>query len=471
MRTSIRMRLLASLLVTAVLSATMLSYYFLGEVESYGLRKLEERLGSEARIIAALVGESGMRDPERIDAALGDAALEVNSRLIVLDGAGVSIADSADPGDIGTDYSTRPEIQAALAGGYGAYTRPSPSGRQALYVAYPVRVEGQIAGVAYSSAQTFSIMTLIRDYRVRLTGLVVLFALVTLVLAELMSRWLSAPLRHLETSAVAFANGDHSVRVVPTGSRETRAVGNAFNTMADDVERVVRELREEEQRKSRFVGDVSHELRSPLTAIRGTAETLLEGDVPAEDQERFLATIVREADRLARLADDLLTLQRIEGATGELPVRRIDLAEVSRNAVSALEHLFEQRNVTVEIRGTAPAVLGDPDRLQQVVANLIDNASRVMTRGGLILVELGRDNGNATLAVLDEGPGIPAEALAHLFDRFYRSQPSRDRVSGGAGLGLSIVRAIVGRHAGTIEAANRPEGGSVFTVRLPALRD
>jgi two-component system OmpR family sensor kinase len=241
--------------------------------------------------------------------------------------------------------------------------------------------------------------------------------------------------------------------------------------MADEVGRVVDELREEEQRKSRFVGDVSHELRSPLTAIRGTAETLLEGDMPAEEEERFLATIVREADRLARLADDLLTLERIEGATGELPVRRVDLRQVAENAAAALEHLTEQRGVKVEVTGVAPAVLGDPDRLQQVVANLLDNASRLMKDGGIVRIELGRDATHATVAVLDEGPGVPEADLAGIFDRFYRSQPSRDRVSGGAGLGLSIVRAIVSRHAGTIAAENRAEGGSVFTVRLPALRD
>jgi two-component system OmpR family sensor kinase len=258
--------------------------------------------------------------------------------------------------------------------------------------------------------------------------------------------------------------------VEPTGSREIRAVGVAFNTMADEVRRYVGDLRAEERRKSQFISDVSHELRTPLTAIRGTAETLLDGDVEREDASRFLATIVRESERLARLADDLLTLERIEGATGELPLRRVDLRIVADNAVEALEHLLEARGVTVEVEGSAPAVLGDADRLQQVVANMIDNASRVMDEG-VIRIVLGRDADHASLAVLDEGPGIPAEDLPHVFDRFYRAQRSRDRSSGGSGLGLAIVKAIVDRHVGTIEAANRPEGGAQVTLRLPALRD
>ncbi len=470
MHTSIRTRLLLSLLVVAMTSAGVLSWYFMRELEAYGLRKLEERLGSEARLVAAIAASTGLRDSGHLGAALEDAALDVNSRLIVLDETGRAVADSIGKTGLGKDYSSRPEIERALAGGYGAHTRLSPAGRLALYVAYPVQRDGAVIGVAYSSAQTFSIITLLRDYRARLGSFVALFAAVTLLIAELLARWLSRPLRRLEAGAAAFASGDHSARVRPAGSRETRAVGEAFNTMADEVGRVVAELKNEERRKSQFVSDVSHELRSPLTAIRGTAETLLEGDVPDEDERRFLATIVRESERLARLAEDLLALQRIEGATGELPIRRIDLRAVTQGAADSLEHFTSQRSVRVEIVGDAPAVLGDPDRLQQVVANLLDNASRHMSGGGTVTIELGRDETYALLSVLDEGPGIDEDALPHVFDRFYRAQTSRDRSTGGAGLGLAIVRAIVDRHAGEITAVNRPEGGTRFTVRLPALR-
>ncbi|MDP2401984.1 MAG: HAMP domain-containing protein, partial [Actinomycetota bacterium] len=268
MHASIRTRLLVSLLVIALTTAGALSWYFIRELEGYGLRKLEERLASEAQLVAAVAGTAGMDDPRALGDALHDAALEVNSRLIVLDTEGIAIADSANVPQLGTDYSSRPEIGQALAGEYGAYTRLSPAGRLALYVAYPVTRAGEVTGVAYSSAQTFSILTLLQDYRARLGSFVVLFAAVTLVLAELLARWLSRPLRRLEAGAVAFANGDHDARVTPSGSRETRAVGAAFNTMADEVERVVSELRDEERRKSQFVSDVSHELRSPLTAIR-----------------------------------------------------------------------------------------------------------------------------------------------------------------------------------------------------------
>jgi two-component system OmpR family sensor kinase len=255
----------------------------------------------------------------------------------------------------------------------------------------------------------------------------------------------------------------------PRGSREPRALAESFNTLADEVEVAIAEVRDEERRKSRFVSDVSHEIRTPLTAIRGAAETLMDEDIDADDRQRFLNTIVSESDRLTRLANDLIILQRIEGATGELPLRRIDLGAVVRRAVEALGPLTEERGVHVAVTGEAPEVLGDIDRIQQVVGNLVDNASRVTPRGGEIDVRLGGVDKWATLSVADQGPGIDPEDLPHVFERFYRSQPSRARSSGGFGLGLSIVRAIVVAHGGEVEAANTESGGAMFTLRLPAL--
>lgn len=470
MHASIRTRLLVSLLAVAVFSAGALSWYFLHELEAYGLRKLEEKLGAEAQLVARTSESIGIEDPGALQESISGLALPGNSWIRVVDASGIVIADSEGSVD-GTDFSGREEIREALAGDYGADSRITETGRLALFVAYPVRDgDGRVVGASSSSANTFSITTLLHDYRLRLGGLVLGFTIFTWLLAEVLTRWLASPLLRLESTANAFARGDHTARAELWGSRETRAVAKAFNRMADDVERTVQELRAEERLKSRFVSDVSHELRSPLTAIRGMAETLAEGDVAPADADRFLNTIVREADRLARLADDLLTLQRIEGATGELPIRRVDLGEVAARAISAMEHLVESRNVAVELSGKGPAVLGDPDRLQQVVANLLDNASRVMKDGGTIRVIIGSEGDSATVSVLDQGPGIGSEDLPRIFDRFYRAEPGRERSKGGAGLGLAIVKAIVDRHAGRIEAAARPEGGARFTVYLPALR-
>lgn len=279
-----------------------------------------------------------------------------------------------------------------------------------------------------------------------------------------------SPIERLGMAAKAFASGNHTARATVEGPRETRIIGEAFNQMASEVDSAIDELKREERRKTQFVSDVSHELRTPLTAIRGAAETLLDGVEP-EDQERFLTTIALEAERLGRLANDLLTLQRIEGATGELPIKQVDLRLAADRAASMLEPLLEDRDVTLTVNGRAPLVLGDQDRLQQVVLNLVDNASRIVGEGGHVQVELTAEGDRAVLSVLDDGPGIPEEDLPRLFDRFYRADSSRTRQSGGAGLGLAIVRAIITAHGGRIEAANRPGGGARMTVVLPAIAE
>jgi two-component system OmpR family sensor kinase len=476
---SIRTRLLIALLGVAVASAAGLSAYFITELESFGLRKLEERLHAESLVISTFVSASyRAAGTETLSAAQSDAlgselaraAPDLVSRIRILDESGTALVDSAGEDGVGLSYAQSPEIISALVGEYGAATRITDDGRVALYVANPITLGDRVVGVAYTSSTTFSIRTLLRDYRTRLAIVIALFAAAALVLTEILARRLSRPLLHLAEGAAAFARGDHSVRVTPRGSHETRGVAEAFNAMADEVQTALAELKDEEQRKSRFVSDVSHELRTPLTAIRGAAETLLGGNVAEADARQFLTTIVRESERLARLASDLLALQRIEGATGELPMRLVDLASVVDRAIEGLQPLSDERGVTVTREGEAPEVLGDPDRLQQVVWNLVDNATRMTPRGKAVLVRVGTSGDSVTVAVLDEGQGIGEDALPHVFDRFFRAQASRDRGSGGAGLGLAIVSAIARAHAGSVSAANRPEGGSVFTLTLPALR-
>lgn len=289
--------------------------------------------------------------------------------------------------------------------------------------------------------------------------------------ATTVSRRLAAPLERLAATSASFSAGNRGARAKVDGPREVRLVGDALNAMAAEIEGAVAQVRAEERRKSQFVSDVSHELRTPLTAIRGAAETLLDGGVLPEDQERFLTTIASEAERLTRLANDLLTLQRIEGATGELPLRRIDLRAAIDRAALMFEPILEERGATLTVNGKAPVVLGDLDRLQQVVANLVDNASRIAGEGGHVTVELSQtEDGNARISISDNGPGIAEADLARLFDRFYKTDSSRAR-SGGSGLGLAIVKAIVSMHGGTVTAENLPERGSRFTVILPALRD
>ncbi len=478
-RTSIRTRLLAGFLLIAILAAAGLSAYFLNQIEAFGFRRLDERLRSEAKVAASVleasmasVGGSTLSGdtPARAAVAVAEAVKSSTSRIMVVDAAGTLLTDSAGSVSRGTTLGSRVEVAAALRGDTGVASSPLANGRVEMAVAVPVHASGRVVGAAIASGSSFSMLTVVSDYKGQLAIVVLAFLVAAFVLTELLTRWLTAPLRELQAGAAALAS-DHTVRVHPAGPRETHDLAVAFNELAEQIESSAVELHEEERRKSRFVSDVSHELRSPLTGIRLAAETLLEGDVGEADEKRFLATIIRESDRLAGLANDLLELQRIEGATGELPLSRVDFTQAAHLAVEANEPLATERHVTVTVEGEAPLVLGSRDRLQQVVGNLVDNAVRHSPEGRHVTVALSEEAGESVLRVIDEGPGIRAEDLANLFQRFYRAQYSRARATGGAGLGLAIVKAIVTAHRGTIEAANRPEGGAVFTVRLPKLQD
>lgn len=229
------------------------------------------------------------------------------------------------------------------------------------------------------------------------------------------------------------------------------------------------EMRSEEARQAQFVSDVSHEIRTPLTAIRGAAETLLGGGVPETMQERFLRQIIEECDRLTRLANDLLTLQKAEGENKEMT--RINLRAIADNCALLMQGLLEERGVNLTVVGEAPDVLGNADSINQILVNLIENASRFAGENGNVRVEITSNEGHSIIAVKDDGPGFGDVSPEHLFDRFYRADQSRARFkgSGNSGLGLAIVKALAESMGGTVQAANLPGHGAVFIVAIPSL--
>lgn len=281
------------------------------------------------------------------------------------------------------------------------------------------------------------------------------------------------PLGKVMLRVKQLADGQLSVRFMdekmlraPLGVQELAA---ELDSVAARMRSQLADAAAESTRQNQFVSDVSHELRTPLTAIRGAAETMMDEDISYEDRRLFCESIVRESERLTRLANELLTLQRIDGR-GEIVLERVNLHVVVEYAVNLLAPLLEERNVEIKVKGEAPDVLGDTDRLKQVTVNLIENASRFTDpEHGRIWVELSGIKGHSILAIRDNGKGFGDVDPARLFDRFYRGDASRARTTGGTGLGLTIVKAIVDSHDGTVEAVNLPDGGACFIVAIPSL--
>jgi two-component system, OmpR family, sensor kinase len=272
------------------------------------------------------------------------------------------------------------------------------------------------------------------------------------------------PLERMAGSARSITAGDLSQRVSEAGPTEVGELGLALNTMLDDIEDAFKQQEETERRLRQFLADASHELRTPLTSIQGFAELCrLSGDDARVDLPTILRRIEEESARMRVLVEDLLLLARLD-QTREAERAPVDLAVLAADACSDAVAHAPDRPITLD--APHPVVVsGDEAHLRQAIANLVTNAVRHTAPGTRIEVAATLDGGAAVVQVRDHGTGLDAEALAHVFDRFWQADKARSGT--GAGLGLAIVASIAGEHAGTITAANAPDGGAVFTLRLP----
>lgn len=306
----------------------------------------------------------------------------------------------------------------------------------------------------------------------RLVAVEVIVGLSTLVILGIVSwfvvRRTLRPLNRMEADATRIAAGDLSRRVEPADDRtEVGRLGIALNQMLGEIESSFTARRESENRLRQFVADASHELRTPLSSIRGYAELFRRGaSERPEDLEVTMRRIEEEAARMGVLVDDLLLLARLDEGGPTFAEEPVDLAEIVRDACADANARAPERAITCEAPHSV-VVTGDEARLRQVAANLVGNALAHTPADSPVEIRARAVDGRGHLEVVDQGPGIPESDIAHIFDRFWRADQSRERSTGGAGLGLSIVAAIVDGHGGTVTAENVNGGGARFVVRVP----
>ncbi len=272
------------------------------------------------------------------------------------------------------------------------------------------------------------------------------------------------PIRRLTQAVrriIRTGRTDARVPVAGTGDALDELVA-LFNAMLDKIEGLVAAMRHS-------LDSVSHDLRTPLTRLRGTAEMALAGAPDVDRYREALADCVEESDRVLVMLDTLMDISEAESGAMQLQREPMALADVVARAVDLYRDVADAKGVTL-VAGAGPddpriVVMGDRTRLEQVAANLIDNALKYTPAGGRVDVEIGRDGPSALLRVRDTGSGIPADEIPRIFDRLFRGDKSR--AERGLGLGLSLVKAVVGAHGGTVNVESEPGRGSVFTVRLP----
>jgi two-component system OmpR family sensor kinase len=286
-----------------------------------------------------------------------------------------------------------------------------------------------------------------------------------------LTRFILRPLERMVRTAEAIAGGDLTRRLrLPSGRNEVARLGSAFDHMVDRLGAAL-----EAQR--RFVADASHELRTPLTSLEGLSEMLLIGADRGDTGvvQRTVRSMHGELARLGRLVADLLTLSRLDN-TSPVQLVSLDAGRLANEVVEQMRPLAEAKDVRLAVATAGPApVLGDPDRLKQVLLNLVDNAIRYTPAEGQVKLSVDTEpssgaRGAVRIEVHDTGPGIAPQDLPHIFDRFYRGDASRTRATGNTGLGLAIARAIVESHSGTISVRSVPGGGATFSVHLPTAK-
>jgi signal transduction histidine kinase len=364
----------------------------------------------------------------------------------------------------------RPEVAQALSGQPATAIRrlALPGQPRILYAAAPVlAADGQVTRIVYIASRLpdTAFTALPAPVRWQLIGTVALAAALATATGWWLARRISRPLTRLVQAAGAVARGELNQTVPEDGSiAELRSLGQAFNGMTAG-------LSQADQLKTAFVADASHELRTPLTAIKGFVETLQDGAVDdLEVRDRFLASISAETERLIRLVNDLLLLTRADANALNLHLQPLDLEVLAAKRIEYLTPLAARGQVRLRLAGPvkpAALVLADPDRVAQILDNLLENGIRHSPPGHEVTVTITPAGAEAVCTVSDTGSGIPAHHLPFIFERFYRADAARRRQLGNSGLGLAIVKALVLAQQGQISAKSVEGQGAAISFSLP----
>jgi signal transduction histidine kinase len=381
-------------------------------------------------------------------------AVDTGGRVVITNGLGIALVDSAPPEPGRRSFANRPEFRVALRGDVATGVRTSSTlGLRFLYVAVPIASGGVVHGAVRITYPTSKLDQRVRHYWFVLAGIAAIALAVATLAGLRFARWIRRPLEGLEVAAAEAGAGDLGARApVPDGPPELRQLALGFNDMVARVDGLVAAQRD-------FVADASHELRTPLTALRLRLENL-ERHVPDAGKAGIVAAAA-EVERLSALVDSLLALARADAGTA--PAGVVDLAAAARSRVEAWQPALD-RGIGIVLQADGPVTArAGADRVTQVLDNLIANAVRAAPDGSTVTVAVRRAGAFAEARVRDAGGGLTHEQKARAFDRFWRAGSG----GGGSGLGLAIARRLVEVDGGTIELCDAPGGGLEAVFRIP----
>ncbi|MBK8804771.1 MAG: two-component system sensor histidine kinase CreC [Fibrobacteres bacterium] len=478
LRLRLRTRLLLAIFLVVSVSLYFLMDWFLRDLRVRYLESVEENLVETANLLAsqlenhspALDSLAMPQDLARSIRALRkrdvDAQIyqmrktRIDLRVYLVDSTGIVLWDSDLPGDSGADYSRWRDVRLTLSGSYGARaTRVDPTdpGTSSMYVAAPVMRNGKVAGALTVVKPSSSVEEFIHNARPKFLAAGLLAGIATLAAGWLLSLWLLVPIQRLSVHTQKVRDGEDPP-LPDLGSSEIRELGTAFEEM--------RRALEGRKYVERYVHDLTHELKSPLTAVRAAAEILAENP-PEPARSRFLQNLLSETDRQRKLVDRLLELASLEARAVQERMETFSVNSLLEEASSAHASEAARRGVVLVSRCPPDlSIQGDKLLLQQAVGNFLGNAIDFSPDNGHVEI---RAQAGETLRieVTDQGPGIPPWALEKIWDRFF-STPRPENGRKSTGLGLPFVREVARLHGATASLANRPEGGSMACLELPS---
>ena len=396
---------------------------------------------------------------EYIQTAISKYGAESGARVIVLDMAGIAIADSGSPEAIGTSFISRPEIVEALSGSVAIGRRFSTTANQELlYVAVPIINGSQTLGAVRLTFPASVVDDAVNERLEGISSVAGITLLVSVLVALLLALGITRRLSNLKNVTEEFTKGNYKVRAeINGGAPEIRSLARSFNAMADQLDKLIT------QQKA-FAGDASHQLRTPLTALQLRLERATEmlATDPAGAAERIEAAMV-ETDRLQRLVEGLLVLSRSENAD-KITRDKCDAAQIARERFENWEALASEQGVelTLDVPESA-MIFAIPGALEQVVDNYIDNALGIVPTNSKIIVKISADSEFTKVSIIDEGPGIPEADIAKAFNRFWRARSDTH----GSGLGLAIVDRLATASGGRAELVNLSPNGLSADAYFP----
>ena len=446
------------LVIAAVL--VLLNSYPLLVSQNLMVTSTQNGLKSTTKVIeSALMGLEKLTK-ENVQAALEGLDESGATRVMVTNSAGLVLYDTRQGGNAVGKYALYSVVAVALRGQDASYCKYDGTAFLSR-VATPVVYHNQIVGAVYAYDYDTEQAELLETFRHNLLIISLLIALLVAGLSIVLSRMLTRQISGLLQAIRHVREGAYSHRADASGTDEIAQIAAEFNSLTD-------RLQTTENARRRFVSDASHELKTPLAGIRLLTDSILQtGDMDADTTREFVGDIGREAERLTRITENLLRLTRLDSGAVP-PVTPVPVAPVLERVARMLAVLAREKNVTLSYEAEPQAVaLATEDDVHQILYNLMDNGIKYSGTDGFVHAAAATDGDWVVLTVEDNGIGIPEDDLPHIFERFYRVDKMRSRAIGGTGLGLSIVKDTVENRGGSITAAARQGGGTVFTVRLP----